>query len=335
MATIGNTFPNLIDVYRGQGRDGRNLAVVEALNRYNPVQLDAVAVEANDGTSHKSVIRTGLPQATWGKLYQGIPQFKSTKQAVVDATGMVENLSTVDERMAAVLGGSVAELRADEARASLEAISQEMQTNFFYSDTATTPERFKGLGARYNSLTNSQVVDGGGTGVNNTSIFLVSWGVGRSVLIYPKGTMAGIDRQDMGKQRVLDEIGNPYYAYEELFRQHVGLAVQDWRYNGRVANIDADALRAGSVDLYGLLRSLVYKTEHIMDQAKSNNPLISSGKTVLYMNRTTAQALDRKTNEADKVQLSRDEVAGGMIRTYLGIPIRLTDAIIDGEQRVV
>jgi len=63
-----------------------------------------------------------------------------------------------------------------------------------------------------------------------------------------------VQREDMGKQRVLDSDGNPYYAMEEKFTWHMGLAVKDWRYVARIANIDVSNAAAGSVKLYDFMR---------------------------------------------------------------------------------
>jgi len=176
MATIGNSFLNLIDLYKRSDPSTRALVpVIEALNILNPIMEDAVAVEANQGTKHLTTTRTGLPSVTWGKLYQGIPQSKSTTQQVEDTTGFVEGLSTVDERLLE-LAKNPGAVRMSEAQPFLEAMAQEVGTNFFYSDVATTPERFKGVGARYNTLANPQVVNAGGAGSDNASIWFVTWG---------------------------------------------------------------------------------------------------------------------------------------------------------------
>jgi hypothetical protein len=98
MATIGNSYLSLIDMFRNGG-DPASADVAEVLNRLSPVVRNAFTVEANSGTLHKHSIRTGLPAVTWGRLYQGIPQSKSTRANVTDTTGFVEGLSTVDVRL--------------------------------------------------------------------------------------------------------------------------------------------------------------------------------------------------------------------------------------------
>lgn len=334
MATIGNSFINLIDLYRRTDNNRAIVPVIEALNTLNPFMKDAVAIEANQGTTHKSTTRTGLPDVTWGKLYQGIPQSKSTTQQVEDVTGFVEGLSFVDNRLLR-LSKNPAAIRMSEAQPFLEAIAQEVATNIFYSDTATTPERFKGLGARYDTLANSQVVNGGGVGSDNTSIWFVTHGERQTAMIFPQGTAAGVTRDDHGEVRVTDDLGNAYYGKEEEFRQHVGIAVGDYRFNARIANIDVSELVAGNVDIYALMRKAYWRLQGRRAGKPGGTGMVSQGRTAIYANRLVLEALDAQASENDKVRLTRDEVEGGEIVAYRQLPIRETDALINAEAALV
>lgn len=338
MATIGNSFINLIDVYKGAGGQDAEIGMTaEVLAQVNPLMQDAVTAEANMGTFHRHSIRTGLPAVAWGKLYQGVPQSKSTKQQVDDTTGFVEGLSTVDTRLLEISKDPAA-IRLDEARSFLESMSQEVQSGFFYHDTASTPEKFKGLAARYGTKggggAGNQIIDAGGVGSDNTSIWFVTWGDAYTTLIHPLGTKMGIQREDKGEQRVLDANGNPYYVKEELFRQHVGVAVRDWRYNARIANIDLSDVQAGTVDLYKFMRKAYYKLQG-RRQAKLAGDVPTMGRTVIYMNRDMLEALDalatNKGSSDNFVRLTRAEVQGEEVLAYRGIPIRETDALINAE----
>lgn len=338
MATIGNSFLGLIDLYKRTGKNRDLLPVIEALNTINPLGEDANYVEANQGTSHISTIRTGLPAVTWGKLYQGIPNSKSTTAQVTDTTGFVEGRSQVDERLLQ-LSKNPGAVRMSEAQPFLEAIAQDVQTNFFYGDDAITPERFKGLGARYNSTTNLNVVDGGGTGTDNTSIWFVTWGDQQTSLIYPEGTAAGISRTDRGSQQVADDLGNYYFAKVEEFRQHVGVTVRDWRFNARLANIDVSEALAGNVDLYQKMTDTYYRLQGRRNNKIKNGGMVSMGRTVIYMNRTMLNVLDQlATNRGASdnfINLRPTEIEGREVMTWRGMPIRETDAIIDNEALVV
>lgn len=344
MATIGASYLNLIDMFRAGG-DEATAEVAEVLNRLSPVVRNAFTVEANSGTTHKHSIRVGLPAVTWGRLYQGIPQSKSGRASVQDTTGFVEGLSTVDTRLLEISPNPAA-LRLQEGESFLEAMTQEAETGFFYHDAVTTPEKFKGLFARYNALgggaAGNQIVDALGSGSDNTSIAFVTWSDKATHLIHPKGTKAGIDRQDKGEQRVLDGSSNAYYVKEELFRWHLGVAVRDWRYNARVANIDVSEMLAGSVDLYKFMRKAFYKLQGVyatsmMSGGKVNENASAEGRTVIYMNRGVLEALDAtSTNSSNGALMLRPmELEGRVVQSYRGIPIEVTDALLNTETRVV
>lgn len=333
MATLANTYLNLIDLHKSDQNIG---PVIELLKKQNPILDDAVAMECNMGGIHRHAIRTGLPTAAWGRLYQGIPQSKSQQQTVDDTTGFLEARSGVDTRLLK-LAKNPAALRLSEAQAHIEAMNQEMASGLFYHDTATTPEKFKGLSARYS------VIGGGGAGnqiVNavgdasavNTSIWFVTWGDHATHLLYPEGTKAGIQREDKGEQRVTDGNGDAYYVKEETFSWHIGLAVKDWRYNVRIANLKAADVAAGSVDLYKWMRLAYWKLQSRRLDGQTS-------RIAIYANRDTIAALDGLSTGSGTaanaaLQLQRRELEGSEVLTYRGIPIRETDAILNTEAQV-
>lgn len=332
MAVIGNSFVDLIDIYKLQDSKGQYVAVIEMLMEMNPILEDAIAVECNKGTSHLHTVRTGLPTVSWGKLYKGIPQSKSSTAQVEDTTGFVEGLSSVDVRLLK-LSTNEGAVRLSEAMSYIEAMNQEVATKMFYGNTADDPEEFMGLAPRFSDLSapnGNQIIDAGGIQSDNTSVWFVTWGDQQCQLLYPKGTMAGVNREEKGEQRVTDANGNAYYVKEELFTWHVGLAVKDWRYVSRIANIDVSNMQAGSVALYDFMRKAYYKLQ---------NRRVAGGKICIYCNRDVLEALDALATNAGAsdnfVRLQRSEVEGQEVLTYRGIPIKETDAIVNTEERVV
>ena len=333
MATIGNTFFGLIELYKSQNPNGQIAPVIEMLSEMNPILDDAIAVECNKGTEHLHTVRSGLPSVAWGKLYQGIPQSKSGKNQVTDTTGFVEGLSTIDNRILA-LSDNPGAVRLSEAKAFLEAMSQEVASKVFYGNTATDPEEFMGLAPRFNDLSASngnQIIDAGGTGSDNTSIWFVTWGENQTQLLYPKGTQAGVTREDKGEQRLLDGSSEAYYGKEELFTWNVGLAVKDWRYVSRIANVDVSLMQAGSVSLYDFMRKAYYQLQ---------NRRVAGGKMAIYCNRDVMEALDALATNAGAsdayIRLKPGmDIQGKEVLTYRGIPIRESDALLNTEARVV
>jgi hypothetical protein len=183
------------------------------------------------------------------------------------------------------------------------------------------------------------VVNGGGTGSDNASIWFVTHGDMQTSIITPENIAGGVQREDMGRQRVLDANGNPYYVKEEKFTQHLGLCVKDWRFNGRICNIDVSDVIAGTVALNPLLRKLYYRLQGRRAYKMEREGQVSPGRTVIYMNRTMMEALDAESTNGRSgvdnfVRLTPMEIQGEEVQTWRGIPIRETDALLNTETLV-
>lgn len=333
MSTIGNTYLTLADVFKRTDADKQIAAVIELLAQDNPILADMIVKECNDGTTHLTTVRTGIPEGTWRMLYQGVQPTKSTTAQVRDATGMIEAWSEIDEKLVRMTGDS-AGLRLSEAQAFLEGLNQGVATTMFYGDQATSPAKFTGLAPRFNKIATSgsgaQIVDAGGTGSDNTSIWFMVWGENTVHGLYPKGSKAGIDREDKGKQTKTNPDGSILDVVREKFQWDIGLSVRDYRYVSRIANIDVSDVQAGSVNLYNFMRKAYYK----LKQRR-----VMGGRAAIYLNTDMLEALDAlatNTGTTDNfVRLTRKEIEGEEVLTYRGIPLRESDALLNTEARVV
>lgn len=332
MAVLSNSYLTLADAYKRQD-DSRNIAdIIEMLSQTNPMIEDMPAVMCNQGTLHRTTIRNGLPEVAWRKLYQGTKPSKSTTQQVTDSVGMAEARSQIDVKLLA-LQKDKAKFKLVESTAFIEAMSQQVQEKIIYGSTANSPEQFLGLAPRFNSLTaqnGGQIVDAGGTGSDNTSIWFIVWGETTCHALYPEGSKAGLSIKNKGERTVQDADGGDYDIDETVFQWDIGLTVRDWRYISRIANIDINALKDGTVDLYDLMISAYYKLHQRQ---------VINGKAVIYCNRDVLEALDRLASNKGAtdnfVRLTRQEVEGKEIVNYRGIPIKQVDAILNTEARVV
>ncbi|MBG7616471.1 hypothetical protein IWC96_14430 [Brevundimonas sp. BAL450] len=345
MATIGNTFVDLIDIYKGEdGKGAETSLMIEMLRAHTPILEDAVAVECNMGTKHRHKIRTGLPTSSWGRLYKGIPQSKSQYQQVDDTTGFIEGRSSIDSRELKLNPGREDAIRMREADGQMQGMSNSMGSYIFYEDTATNPDGFKGLASRYNTIgttgASHQVIDAAGAGSDNTSIWFVTWGEAYTHLIYPSGMQAGLVREDKGEQRVNDDNGDPYYVKEELFSWHNGVAVANWQRNARIANIDVSEMLAGNVDLYSYMRKAYYRGRFdSFRRSGGADTGIPPVRAAIYCNADVLEALDALGTNAGAsdnfVRLRPMEIDGQEVLTYRGIPLRLTDSLLNTEAEVV
>lgn len=327
MAVKSTTALTLADWGKRVDPNGKIDKITELLSQTNPILQDMPYVEGNLPTGHRTTVRSGLPNATWRLLNYGVQPSKSTTVAVTDACGMLEAYSEVDKTLAD-LNGNTAEFRLSEDRAFIEAMNQTMASTLFYGDTSVNPQQFMGLSSRYSSLSAGNainIIDAGGTGTDNASIWLVVWGENTVHGIFPKGQKAGLNHEDKGQQTLLDANGGKYEGYRSHYKWDNGLALRDWRYVVRVANIDVSDLDATTpVDIVKLMIKALHRI-----------PNRGMGKPVFYMNRTLNEYLDIQSLSKASLALSVKETEGEFWTTFRNIPIRETDALLETEARVV
>ena len=330
MAALAANNPTLLDVAKRLDPDGKIAAIVEILNATNPVLDDLTFVEGNLPTGHRTTIRTGLPTPTWRKLYGGVQPTKSTTVQVTDSCGMLEAYAEVDKALAD-LNGNTAAFRLSEDAAHIEAMGQEMASTLFYGNEGAEPEAFTGLAPRYNSKSAQNadnIIDAGGTGSDNTSIWLCVWGPQTGFGIYPKGSTAGLQMTDKGQVTVenVDGNGGRMEAYRTHYRWDAGLTIRDWRYFVRIANIDVSDL-----DTVANTKKLI----EWMIQASERIPELGKGRAAFYMNRRLREKLRLGILEKVSSNLTWETVSGERVMTFDDIPVRRTDALVNTEARVV
>lgn len=334
MSTLAVTHPTLLDLAKRQDPDNKISTIVEMLNQTNEVLDDMAWMEGNLETGHRTTIRSGLPTPTWRKLYEGVQPTKSTTVQVTDNTGMLEAYAEVDKALAD-LNGNTAAFRLSEDRAHIEGISQEIASTTFYGNETTEPEAFTGLAPRFNSLSaenGENILSGGGSGNDQTSIWLVIWGDQSCHGIVPKGSTAGLKMTDMGEQTIGTPTGGYYQGYRTHYRFDAGLTVRDWRYIVRIANIDVTELNKDASSSSAELTDL-------MIQATELVPNMNAGRAAFYMNRNTRSFLRRQIKNDGNMRLTERDFLGasGITRAtpmFDGIPIRRCDAILNTESPV-
>ena len=333
MAIYGTNLPTLLDWSRRLDPKGKIDTVVNLLAETNQILEDMVWVEGNLPTGHQTTVTTGLPEPTWRTLYGGVQPSKGTTKQVVDTCGMLEARPQIDIDLAK-LNGNSAEWRLSEERMHIEGMNQAMASTLFYGDTRDTPERFMGLHPRFSDKSaedGGQIVDAGGEGTDNTSIWLVTWGPNTVHGIFPKGSKAGLQITDNGKQTVTDPVNNGRYdVLESHYKWDCGLSVRDWRYVVRIANIDVSALttfNSAADSAANLIRLLI--------EAVEIPPEVNLGRPAIYCNKKVRTWLRIMMTEKDNVHLSIDEVAGKKVLTFDGIPVRRCDKILNTESRII
>jgi hypothetical protein len=344
MAAIGNTLNTLVDVINRLQPNGAMATIIEALQKRNPILNDLPVFEGNLPTGDMFSARTALPSPTYRKFNQGVAATKSAVDQVTEACAMLKAYSKVDVDLANLNGNQMA-FRASEDNAFLQGFNIEIANGIFYNSTTSAPEKFHGLSPRLGTTTSNpasgQIIkaDSSASGADQTSAWLIGFGEDTVSGIYPRGHgSAGFESQDLGKQLTKDANSNDFTAWVTEYTWKFGIRVKDWRYLVRVCNIDTGNWKADLSAGADLVSSMIDAHHTIF------NP---DGVTLRwYMNRQTASMLNKQIArrggndmlawvDAEKAGIRG---SGGMgtplIQTFLGVPIRVVDALTITESVV-
>lgn len=328
----GNEVLTYADWSTRMGSDKKLDKIIEVLEQPQEIVSDILVMQCNDGTGHKTTIRTGYPEAAWRQLNKGVGKVKSTTAQFRDSCGMLEIYSEVDKSLADLTGDPNG-FRASEAKPVMYGMSKQMAETIFYGNTNINPERFLGLAPRYSTVDKAKaasaenVVDAGGTGTDNTSMWLLTFGEHSMHGLMPKGSKMGLQHTDKGQVTLEDDDGGQYEGYREHYKWDLGLTVRDWRYNARVANIDVSLLSTDMDYLKSLLWALIEAEEKI--------PELGTGKTIWYCNKTVRTALRHAILEKVANNLTWETVNGKRVLVFDNFPVHLCDALLNTEERVV
>lgn len=348
MAT--GSYLSIVDVTNRLDPDLSVAPIAEMLSQCNEFIDDVPWQAGNEVGGHEFTLRTSIPTGYWRQLGQGTPFSKSTTVKARVSMGELVGWSQIDQTTAEA-SGDVAAFRETEDVAFLEGMSQTLIQTFIYGNSTTNPASFMGLAPFYNTVNQNTamnaaaVIDGGGTGNSNTSIWGVGWGPRQMFAVYPRGSKFGLAMENFDlRWPAFDSIGNPYTAYTAKFRVTCGLVPMDWRYAFRIANIDtttAGLAGPNALDIFATLAQAVMlfptAPRELSGITKSDAPNDSASgvRFVIYVNRTIRHWMDVQAIRNRQVLLTPDQYAGRPVDRFRGTRIAVVDQIINSEARVV
>lgn len=326
---------------------GKLSTLVNLMTQYNAVLEDCLAVECTSGNAFEFSQVVGLPQPSRRSYNQGVRRTSGQAAKQVVTCSEYADWAMVDNSLG-LLGGQLKERRAQEVALHMEGLGQQFASDLFYANRATDPTAFTGFANIYNTVNTAtsaiarNVLDGGGTGSTNSSIWLVGWGPTQIHTIFPQGMAAGVQHKDLGLLPCQDSNGLEFLGWRDWIQQNVGLAIHDWRYAARACNLDVTLFgTTNAANLINILQTLtmlpptmpagVAPVQRTDDELGS----LSQPRSVIYMNRTVYSALDKQAQNKTNVLLKMEEWDGHAVLTYRGIPIRVVDALSTTESRVV
>lgn len=333
MGILGTQALTLSDLRKRSNYDGSVDFIIEALENTNPIIDDILWMEGNLPTGHKATIRTSVPKPQIRYINKGVKPSKSTTRQVTDTCMMLEDRSTIDVKLLK-RAINAEEYRRSEDAAFLQGFADTVAANLFYGDTEVEEGTFNGLSVRYNVIGGNkgeagyQVVAGGTPGENvNTSAFLVGYGTHATAGIYPRGSQAGLQQQDLGEGDAEDDEHGKFRAVTTLFSWDCGLTVQNIRANAVVRNIDVTKLtNMTSAAKLSLIEKMVIAKNRVKGLQNRDK------KMVWYVSNTMYDFLELYLLDKNNVHVTRQDIMGQPpVLYFAGIPVKMCEAISETE----
>lgn len=317
--------------------------IVELVAKKVEMLDDMTVIEANDGSALQTTVRTETPKAVWTTYYGGIPSNKGSKAKTKVSSGRMGTKITVDKALYDESKDKDAVLE-DEIRANITGMKNDMATAIVYGRVSDNPLGINGLFKHYNEygsetaddtesahyVFNALGITGNSTNKSKLgSIALVGWSPNTITAFHPEGhSTGGIEKSD---KRVVDlpdpEKGGDatYEAYLQYLYWKLGLAVRDYRYGGRICNIQRDLMLTKGYE--GAYVELIDRmSQRVLDddvkQAFYMDKLMWEKVCTLYSRLTRANAF------------SFHQIEGRKEKRLFGIPVRIMDPMKANEAEV-
>ena len=322
MATLTSKY-SLVEHAKRIDPAGTLAMIVEVLDReLGGITQDAPWLPSNDTWTHKTVRRGTLPAGSWRKLNSGIATEVSRTTEVLDVIGMLETYAEFDKEYIDNFPNP-AQARMDEAGAFLEGLAQTLISTILYGNANADPDKMHGLAPRLATVDGEFVINGGGSGSDVTSIFVVTWDRLKAHLLYPKNSDAqvGIKHENLGEVTLTDATtavpsSSQFQGYRDHFQVKVGLSIRHPKAIGRYANIES-----AGVDN-------IFDEDNLITML---NKMKLGGGTRLYMNEDIITQAEIKLKDKNNVRWTTEDAAGlggAPLLRFRNIPVRMIDSDI-------
>ena len=343
--TVNNTrVLTYLDFIKGLDPKG-NFAhrIVELVAKKVEMLDDMTVIAANNGTALETTVRTETPTPVWTTYYGGVPSNKGSKQKIKVSAGRMATKILVDKKLYDDSKDKDAVLE-DEITANIAGMRNELANAMIYGDLKDNPLGIPGLFKVYGKYDNNNTDDTdsahyvlsalgltGNSGATTKlgSIALVGWSPNTITAFHPENSgTGGIEKSDKRVTDIPDpDIGGDatYEAYLQYIYWNLGLAVRDYRYGGRICNIQRDLMltkgyEGDYVELIDRLSNRVLDDD--VKQAWYMDKQMWENVCVLFSRLTRTNAITFQHVEARKE------------KKLYGIPVRIMDSMKVNEAAV-
>lgn len=334
----GTQFITFRDIESGKLPDGTyDKEIVDLVSQNNVAMGHIPWKRCLRGREDVTTIRMGLPTAVTRAYYEGVKGSKGAKKSVTNSCATVSTAIEFDARLYDDTPDKAGFL-LDEVQTHVGSLEEKATTLLFYGKLSEDPKGINGFFRTFGEADNGNtdrneaahyVINASrasnGSQSKLRSIFLAGWGGGAAHGIYPEGATMGLRKGKLEFTYVPD----PEDATKRLrvgiqeLNWDIGLNIRDFRYCGRLANIEADAaLNVASMpDYVELLMRLSARVQ--ADR---------SVRQVMYMDKDTWEIITtcffRKTM-GNAIRYA--DLAQKLDGAIMGIPVGICDALATNE----
>lgn len=341
MSQLNGKWPTLAELMKLLTGAGAFAHVVDMMRQANEI-LDVMTwMACNQGDEHMIVQSVSLPTVYEAMVNRGVLPSDGKDIDLYEPTATFRSWQEVDAD-AAELTGDPAKVMSDKSRKHRQAHSRNFVSSLFYGNSLTDPDTFPGLAQRYSDPTDNNgqnIINGGGAGVDNASIFLIGFGEDAVSGLYPANTPAGLATEDKGKVTKENADGTTDSlrdVYRSKFSWHCGLAVEDWKWAARICNLDISDLKAQNDNAANLLQLTEDALYCLPSTAVKTDANTNGRRMGWFMNRTLRKMIDRQSRTAVQLggQLDYVVVDGVRRKALHGIPMYTVDQMTNAETLV-
>ena len=327
-----STEYTMIEVAKGIGAKGNQLALVDTLSQRTPMLEEGYWVEADDFLSHHFMQALTEPVGVDTIVNVGVGWDVYTETPVTELIQGLEDYFRIDMRILKKRTDPQKYLK-QQIDAFVRALTKTFHDRVLYGNyTANSAvgvgpsttiggasaARIQGLMARFNTIATNpwyNVITNAGTGANSqASTLALKWGEDGVFFVYPHGGQNFIEVEDLGQILVYDSNRNPYTAYVVHFIISFGLCVADPRNVQRVANITTSAYWAPTPQLKAL--------GQMPDGLE---------RAVLYVPRFVYTYMQIDALLGTNKFYTKEEVWGHQQDMFQGVPVRMLERMATNE----
>ena len=330
----------MIEVAKGIGAKGNQLALVDTLSQRTPMLEEGYWIEADDFLSHHFMQALAEPVGVDTIVNVGVGWDVYTETPVTELIQGLEDYFRIDMRILKKKSDPQKYLK-QQIDAFVRALTKTFHDRVLYgnyigangvSNTAVgvgpstsiggaSAARITGLMTRFNTIATNpwyNVITNSGTGAAaQASTLALKWGEDGVYFVYPHGGQNFIEVEDLGQVLVYDSNRNPYTAYVVHFIISFGLCVADPRNVQRVANITTSAYWAPTPQLKAL--------------GQMPNGLEGA---VLYVPRFVYTYMQVDALLGTNKLYTKEEVWGHQQDMFQGVPVRMLERMATNESIV-